>query len=120
MTNIKKKKGILDANLMIGYIWADTKRATAAAVITCTDRNRGAKICDQLAMSYWGKRNNLDFAFDSLYQRIQDGGRIVSVKGNPNLGNIKTIMLGVRNPLESSAGNGQNQSAEIWINEFHS
>tara|TARA_Y100001970_G_scaffold294222_1_gene448758 strand:- start:7910 stop:9307 length:1398 start_codon:yes stop_codon:yes gene_type:complete len=65
LDNLNKKKGILDANLMIGYIWADTKRATAAAVITCTDRNRGAKICDQLAMSYWGKRNNLDFDMPS-------------------------------------------------------
>jgi len=64
------------------------------------------------------ERNNLDFAFDSLYQRIEDGGRIVSVRGNPNLGNIKTIMLGVRNPVENNSTNGQNQSAEIWINEL--
>tara|TARA_Y100000994_G_scaffold43191_1_gene33777 strand:- start:12506 stop:19615 length:7110 start_codon:yes stop_codon:yes gene_type:complete len=63
-------------------------------------------------------RNNLDFAFDSLYQETDDNGRIVSVVGNPNLGNIKTIMLGVRNPIESIGANGQSQSAEIWVNEL--
>ena len=29
-----QEPGILDSNLMIGYVWADTKRATAAAVVT--------------------------------------------------------------------------------------
>ena len=36
----------------------------------------------------------------------------IRVKGSPNLGNIKTIMLGVRNESDS------NQSAEVWFNEL--
>jgi len=36
----------------------------------------------------------------------------IRVKGHPNLGNIKTIMLGIRNKSTDS------QSAEIWFNEL--
>jgi len=39
-------------------------------------------------------------------------GYEIRVKGNPNLSNIKTIMLGVRNESNS------NQSAEVWFNEM--
>ncbi len=39
-------------------------------------------------------------------------GYTIRVKGNPNLANIKTIMLGVKNASNSS------QSAEIWFNEM--
>jgi microcystin degradation protein MlrC len=30
------EKGILDCNLLVGYVWADTQRATASSVVTCT------------------------------------------------------------------------------------
>ena len=36
----------------------------------------------------------------------------IRVKGHPNLGNIKTIMLGVKN------ASGQDRSAELWFNEL--
>ncbi|MHB1146850.1 MAG: T9SS outer membrane translocon Sov/SprA [Lutibacter sp.] len=39
-------------------------------------------------------------------------GYEIRVKGNPNLANIKTIMLGVKNATTT------NQSAEIWFNEM--
>lgn len=39
-------------------------------------------------------------------------GYEIRVKGNPNLANIKTIMLGVKNTTTT------NQSAEIWFNEM--
>lgn len=39
-------------------------------------------------------------------------GYEIRVKGNPNLGNIKTIMLGVQNISNF------NQSAEVWFNEM--
>ncbi|MGV8945945.1 MAG: cell surface protein SprA [Lutibacter sp.] len=39
-------------------------------------------------------------------------GYDIRVKGNPNLANIKTIMLGVKNTSNT------NQSAEIWYNEM--
>ena len=39
-------------------------------------------------------------------------GYTIRVKGNPNLGNIKTVMLGVQNVSNTT------QSAEIWFNEM--
>jgi len=39
-------------------------------------------------------------------------GYDIRVKGNPNLANIKTIMLGVKNVTNT------NQSAEVWFNEM--
>ena len=64
------------------------------------------------------ERNNLDFPFDSVYTYLENSGRAVSIVGNPNLGNIKTIMLGVRNPIETNSQNGESQSGEIWVNEL--
>ena len=36
-------EGVLDSNLMIGYVWADTKRATSSSVVTCTNLSNGKK-----------------------------------------------------------------------------
>ena len=36
-----KLNGINDCNLLIGYVWADTKRATASAIVNCSDVNIG-------------------------------------------------------------------------------
>ena len=37
-----------------------------------------------------------------------------AIIGNPNLGDVKSIMIGVRNPC----GDGDAHSAEIWVNEL--
>ncbi|MFC2119242.1 cell surface protein SprA, partial [Bacteroidota bacterium] len=53
---------------------------------------------------------------------IMDGNNRVIVKGNPNLSNIRTIMLGVRNPGKTagfySGDDGLPKSGEIWMNEL--
>ena len=56
-----QREGILDANLMIGYVWADTGVAIASAVVTCTDQQAGAETCTETAAAYWQKRNELTF-----------------------------------------------------------
>ncbi|MTH60492.1 M81 family metallopeptidase [Paracoccus litorisediminis] len=53
------KPGVCDANLMIGYVWADSPRATAAAVVTCTDRAAGQAAADAIARAYWDVREQL-------------------------------------------------------------
>ncbi|WP_428424807.1 M81 family metallopeptidase [Pararhizobium sp.] len=53
--------GILDANLMIGYVWADEPRATACAVVTGTDRQAASKAAKEIAQQYWNARENFDF-----------------------------------------------------------
>ncbi|QDY70910.1 M81 family metallopeptidase [Qingshengfaniella alkalisoli] len=56
------RDGIRDANLMVGYVWADTPRATACAVVTGTDQKAAECSAAQIAQSYWDARK--DFQFD--------------------------------------------------------
>jgi microcystin degradation protein MlrC len=53
--------GILDANLMIGYVWADEPRATACAVVTGTDRQAASQAAEAIAQQYWNERENFGF-----------------------------------------------------------
>jgi len=61
LESFDRRKGILDANLMIGYVWADTGTAIASAVVTCTDQQAGVQTCTEIAETYWQKRNELSF-----------------------------------------------------------
>ncbi|MEA1872953.1 MAG: cell surface protein SprA [Bacteroidota bacterium] len=52
---------------------------------------------------------------------LADGDRNISIMGNPNLSNVKTIMIGVRNPKKQTANDyddGLPKSTEIWVNEL--
>ena len=63
---------------------------------------------------------NQDVALTRLYT-ILDNGRKISVMGNPNLANVKTILIGVRNPKKTSSNSsddGLEKSGEIWVNEL--
>lgn len=54
----------------------------------------------------------------------QDPTRMITVVGNPNLQNVKTIMIGVRNPKKEDPNNiwqpddGLEKCVEIWVNEL--
>lgn len=91
----------------------------------------------------WPEENNFDISFEIL-QRVKqdrnnamrqinsdifpntvfelpDGKNTVRIKGNPNLSNLKTIMIGVRNPKRrgnSSSDDGLPKSGEVWLNEL--
>ncbi len=57
----------------------------------------------------------------SVYSIFDEKGNRVSVKGNPNLSNVRTIMIGVRNPKATTndlADDGMMKSGEIWMNEL--
>jgi microcystin degradation protein MlrC len=60
------KEGVLDANLMIGYVWADSPRATASAVVTCIDLEAGAASAGRIAKAYRDARQDLVFDMNSL------------------------------------------------------
>ena len=50
-----------------------------------------------------------------------NGGARVSVSGNPNLSNVKVIMIGVRNPIKTrnqSSDDGNPKYGEVWVNEL--
>lgn len=53
--------GVWDASLMVGYVWADEPRATAAAIMTGTDRAILEWEAKRVAKAYWDARE--DFVF---------------------------------------------------------
>ncbi len=55
-----------------------------------------------------------------VYVYINEGHRI-SVSGNPNLSNVRVIMIGIRNPISTRnpmADDGQPKNGEVWVNEL--
>ena len=61
-----------------------------------------------------------DYSTSLLYSENVEGKKY-TVLGNPNLGKIKVIMIGVRNPKKESLTDGNNmlpKSAIVWINEL--
>ncbi len=53
--------GVMDASLMVGYVWADEPRATASAILTGTDRKTLERHALTLAQSYWDARKQFQF-----------------------------------------------------------
>ncbi|MGE0088452.1 MAG: cell surface protein SprA [Bacteroidales bacterium] len=64
---------------------------------------------------------NSTIAINSIFS-IFKGKKRYSIRGNPNLSNVRTIMIGVRNPSKQnniiSADDGMPKSGEIWVNEL--
>ncbi|MEF8844015.1 MAG: cell surface protein SprA [Bacteroidales bacterium] len=67
------------------------------------------------------RKGNTNISMNTIYSMIRDGAKI-SVRGNPNLSNLKTIMMGIRNPDQQgntlSEDDGMPKSGEVWINEL--
>lgn len=53
--------GVMDASLLVGYVWADEPRASAAAVVTGTDRYTIAREVTRIAQRYWNARAQFNF-----------------------------------------------------------
>lgn len=92
--------------------------------------------------SVWPESNTVDISLEELVnlklaRNAQDGypktvpytitsnGRILTIVGNPDLGSVKTVMLGIKNPLRGDANNplpqsddGQSKCVEVWFNEL--
>jgi cell surface protein SprA len=98
--------------------------------------------------SIWPEANNVEIVFDDLLNLKKDRNtkieqaaagisylleysivdpanpdRKIKIKGSPNLQAVKTIMVGVRNPLQADPSNnwpddGQADCAIVWINEL--
>ncbi len=89
------------------------------------------------ANDIWPTSNEIDIAFEIFqlakqernfngsdvtipYIKYGSGGKIVVV-GNPNLSQVKTIMIGVRNPKKKSLesdDDGLEKCGQIWVNEL--
>lgn len=62
-------------------------------------------------------RNNVTSDITSFYSETQPNGSVISVVGQPDLSNVRTIMLGVKNPLD--VRNGKTEVCpEVWFNEL--
>lgn len=94
LPNLDAIQGVEDANLMIGYVWADSPRATAAAVVTATDRRAGQLAARQIAQSYIDVRDALAFDMEAsglevALDRIAGGPAILADSGdNPTAGGV--------------------------------
>ena len=89
------------------------------------------------ANEIWPSQNEIDLAFSILQDAKQErnlsttdinspfikninGGK-VTVVGNPNLAQVKTIMIGIRNPKKKSLNDlddGLSKCGQIWVNEL--
>ena len=58
-------EGVWDASLMVGYVWADEPRATAAAIMTGTDRAVLEAQAKRLAQAYWEARDHFVFGSET-------------------------------------------------------
>ena len=58
---VDRKPGVLDASLLVGYVWADEPRATASVVLTGTDKAVLEKEATRLARQYWEAREDFKF-----------------------------------------------------------
>ncbi|MCS6980803.1 MAG: cell surface protein SprA [Flavobacteriales bacterium] len=68
-------------------------------------------------------RNRQQIPLTQLYSELDEKGRRMSVKGNPNLRDIKMLVIGVRNPHKklnpfNPNDDGDLKCAQIWVNEL--
>jgi len=59
-------------------------------------------------------RNNSSASITNIFRRTI-GNKIFSIMGNPNLGEVRGMLVGLENPLR---GDGQSASVEAWMNEL--
>ncbi len=59
------------------------------------------------------RNNDLGGSPSVIYRQLQPNGHMFSVMGNPNLGEIRGILLGVENTNATSGACG-----EVWVNEL--
>lgn len=66
------------------------------------------------------ERNAKGLATHEPYKTVSANGNTILVLGNPNIGDAKTMMLGVYNPSQSDnqGDDGQKKCAEVWFNEL--
>ncbi|MGE0077686.1 MAG: cell surface protein SprA [Bacteroidales bacterium] len=73
-----------------------------------------AKLARNNAMNSTGSKVTLSTVYS-----VEDGDNIIKVVGNPNLSNVKVMMIGVRNPTKKTdEDDGLAKSVTVWFNEF--
>ena len=89
-----QQNDIIDCNLMVGYVWADTPRASASSIVTCTNQITGSEVCQAIAKSYWKNRYLLESDMstgnitDALAWMSKDFSIIADSGDNPTAGGV--------------------------------
>lgn len=108
-----------------------------------TPYGRYSNESEEQRMVVWPEDNKIDIDFELLLDAKQErdaamlttgstvsvgdiysvmsGAARISVSGNPNLSNIKVIMIGVRNPIKTRNplnDDGAPKAVEVWVNEL--
>ena len=65
LPGIDEIEGIWDSSLMVGYVWADEPRATAAVIMTGTDQSVLEREAKKLAQAYWDARQEFVFGCET-------------------------------------------------------
>jgi microcystin degradation protein MlrC len=60
-----REPGILDVSMLVGYVWADEPRSTAAVVITGTAPDTQRRLATDLARQYWDARTEFQFGTET-------------------------------------------------------
>jgi microcystin degradation protein MlrC len=97
------KPGVLDASLLVGYVWADEPRATASAVLTGTKPDVLKREALSLAQQYWDARKEFQFGVPaaSLSECIEQALRL----------NTKPVVLS--DSGDNPTGGGTGDRAEV-------
>ena len=97
LPDIDAKDGVLEASLMVGYVWADEPRSQASAVLTGTDRAVLEHEALALAQRYWDARQDFGFGVRAgtldeclgWVDELADGPVVLSDSGdNPTGGGV--------------------------------
>ena len=77
---IDRKAGVLDASLLVGYVWADEPRATASVILTGTDQALLEQQAAQLAAQYWDAREEFKFGVPvgTIAELIDQGAQLTT------------------------------------------
>jgi len=60
------------------------------------------------------KRNNAGASLTQIFRDVLDN-KIISIMGNPNLSQVRGMLIGIENPLKPD---GAIVNAEVWVNEL--
>lgn len=58
---LSKSDGVMDASILVGYVWADEPRSTASVFAIGTDKSATDLVATQLAQAYWDVREEFQF-----------------------------------------------------------
>lgn len=114
LKEIDPTPGILDASLLVGYVWADEPRAAASVVLTGTDKTAMEREAKKLARRYWDTREAFTFSVPSgtIDEAIDwtlaspEKGLFISDSGdNPTAGGVGDRADFLRRVLERDVSN---------------